>query len=327
MKKITLGFSILVASAIFIAGCNKKVTEAPVADMEFDSAIEASFATSAISDIDMICGFLGENAYPKFVSPAANSTGTMTVINNTLAPQSAQITWSNVICADGKTRNGRIVMTYSFTDINSNYYRDYGFNGNLQLIDYTVDGWSIDDSVSLNAGMTRIKNLAPSANPNPATTKLKWSVDGYFKIVNVADPTKRIDWVGTLYKTLQNTAQLAPTALTAVTWSAAIVEYDGTFRGTTIGNVPFTYSVSTEKPLVRDYRCSPDKAIGITTTPSVAIVNSEFHPIINGVASFTTGTSKDKEPRVIDYGTEGAPCDNSGTIYIKGISYKVDFKK
>jgi hypothetical protein len=27
----------------------------------------------------------------------------------------------------------------------------------------------------------------------------------------------------------------------------------------------------------------------------------------------------------MDYGTEGAPCDNSGTISIKGISYKVDF--
>ena len=91
--------------------------------------------------------------------------------------------------------------------------------------------------------------------------------------------------------------------------------------------VPFTYTVGTDKPLVRDYRCSPDKAIGISTTPSVAIINSEFHPIVNGVASFTTGTSTDKAPRVIDYGTEGAPCDNSGTIYIKGISYKVDFKK
>lgn len=324
MKKITLGFSILAAAtSIFMASCNKKVTEAPVADMEFDSAIEASYATSAIGDIDMICGFLGENAFPKFVAPAANSTGTMTVINNTLAPQSAQITWSNALCMDGKTRNGRIVMTYSFTDINSNYYRDYGFNGNLQLIDYTVDGWSIDDSVSLSAGMTRIKNLAPSSNDY---SKLRWSVDGYFKFVNVADPSKRMDWVGTLYKTLQSVTP-APSALTAVNWSVAVVQYDGVFRGTTIGNVPFTYTVGTDKPLVRDYRCSPDKAIGISTTPSVSIINSEFHPIINGVASFTTGSSTDKEPRVIDYGTEGAPCDNSGTIYIKGISYKVDFKK
>lgn len=325
MKKITLGFSILAAAtSIFMASCNKKVTEAPVADMEFDSAIEASYATSAIGDIDMICGFLGENAFPKFVAPAANSTGTMTVINNTTAPQSAQITWSNVICADGKTRNGRIVMTYSFTDINSNYYRDYGFNGNIQLVDYSVDGWSIDDSVSLSAGVSRIKNLAPSAG---YYSKLKWSIDGYFKFVNIADPTKRIDWIGTIYKTLQNTAQLAPSALTAVTWTNAVVEFDGVFRGTTIGNVPFTYSVNPEKPLVRDYRCSPDKAIGISTTPSVAIVNSEFHPIINGVVSFTTGAEKEKEPRVIDYGTEGSPCDNSGTIYIKGISYKVDFRK
>ncbi|MBL7920666.1 MAG: hypothetical protein JNJ40_10155 [Bacteroidia bacterium] len=324
MKKITLGFSILAAAtSIFMVSCNKKVTEAPVADMEFDSSIEASYATSAVQDIDMICGFLGENAFPKFVAPAANSTGTMTVINNTLAPQSAQITWSNCICADGKTRNGRIVMTYSFTDINSNYYRDYGFNGNLQLVDYSCDGWSIDDSVSLSAGLSRIKNLVPNSGNY---SKLRWSVDGYFKFVNIADPTKRIDWVGTLYKTLQSSSP-APTALTAITWTNAVVAYDGVYRGTTVGSKAFTYSVNPEQPLIRDYRCSPDKAIGISTTPSVAIVNSEFHPIINGVASFTTGAEKEKEPRVIDYGTEGAPCDNSGTIYIKGISYKVDFRK
>jgi len=313
-----------VASAIFITSCNKKVTEAPVADKEFQTSIDASYAVSTVTDIDMICGFLGEAAYPTFVMPAPGSTGTITVVNHTAMPQSASITWDpNTKCMDGKVRSGSIVMTYSFTDINSNYYRDYGFNGNLSLNNYVVDGWSVDDSISSTAGMTRIKNLAPSANPNAATTKLRWSIDGYFNFRNVATPTQTMAMIGTLYKTLSNTAQLAPNNLTAITWSAAVVEYTGTVHGNTNGNVPYTYSISPTQPLVRNYGCSPDKVIGVTSTPSVAPIYEQFHPIINGVASFTTST---KEPRSIDYGTAGAPCDNSGTITIKGITYNVDFK-
>lgn len=322
MKKITLGFSILVASSVFLTSCNKKVTEAPVADTEFQTAIEASFVNTAITDIDMICGFLGENQYPKFVSPAPGSAGTITVINNTSTPQSASITFSNTKCLDGKVRSGNIVMTYSFTDINSNYYRDYGFNGNITLNNYTVDGWLIDDSVSLTVGASRIKNLATAANQTPATTKLRWSIDGYFKFTNIADPSKKMVWLGTMYKTLANTAQLAPTALTAVNWSLAVVNYDGNYKGYTIGDIPYTFSITPENPLVRNYTCSPDKVLGISTTPTVSIINSEYHPIVNGTGTFVTSS---KEPRFMDYGTEGAPCDNSGTISIKGISYKVDF--
>ncbi|MDO8998829.1 MAG: hypothetical protein Q7W45_03615 [Bacteroidota bacterium] len=327
MKKITLSFSVLIATAIFITSCNKKETPAPEADTEFQTAIDASFANTVVTDIDMICGFLGENSYPKFVAPAPGSTGTITVVNNTVSPQSASITFNNTKCMDGKTRSGSIVMTYSFTDINSNYYRDYGFNGNISLNNYVVDGWMIDDSVSLTVGASRIKNLAPASNQNPATTDLRWSIDGYFKMTKIDTPSKKLAWVGTLNKTLSNTKQLLPTALTAVNWSLAVVAYDGTFKGHTLNDVPYTFTVGLENPLVRNYTCSPDKVIGISTTPSVSVINSEFHPFINGVASFTTGTDPKIYPRSIDYGSEGAPCDNSGTILIKGISYKVDFKK
>ena len=329
MKKITLGFSILAAAGIFVAGCNKKVTAAPVADTEFQSTIDATYAASIITDIDMICGFLGEGAYPKFVSPVAGSQGTITVLNNTTTPQSASITFGDpthpVSCLDGKTRTGSIVMTYSFTDINSNYYRDYGFIGNIGLNSYVVDGYSVDDSVSTHVGQIALKNLAASANPNPAAVKLKWSINGYINIRNIADPTKNMAWVGSLNKTLANTAQLAPNNTTAITWTAAIVNYDGSFHGFTPGNVPYTYTISTATPLVKNYTCSPDKVIGVSTTPSITPVNSEFHPFIGGITSFTTST---KEPRAIDYGLSGGtPCDNSGSITIKGISYNVDFKK
>lgn len=325
MKKITLSFSILLATAIFVTSCNKKVTPEPVVDTELQSSIDVSFLNSSVQDIDMMAGFLAENSYPKFVAPAPGSPGTITVVNNTISPQSASITWNNTKCLDGKTRSGSIVITYSFTDINSNYYRDYGFNGNISLNNYVVDGWNIDDSVSLTVGASRMKNLAASANPNPATTKLKWSIDGYYKFTNVADPSKKMVWLGTMYKELFNTATLAPTNLVAITWSLAIVNYTGKFSGYTEGNVPYTFEINADKPLVREYTCSPDKVLGISVTPTVSVVNSEFHPVIAGVGSFTTASL---EPRSIDYGGEAtAPCDNSGSVTIKGISYKVDFKK
>ncbi|MEI8137959.1 MAG: hypothetical protein WCH21_11590, partial [Bacteroidota bacterium] len=72
MKKITLGFSILVASAIFITSCNKKTNPAPEADMEFDTTVDATYANTTVTDVDMICGFIGESvAVPKFVSALA----------------------------------------------------------------------------------------------------------------------------------------------------------------------------------------------------------------------------------------------------------------
>ncbi|MBA2612393.1 MAG: hypothetical protein H0U95_10505 [Bacteroidetes bacterium] len=328
MKKITLGFSVLAVVALFLTSCNKKEAEAPVADTEFDSAIDASYANTIATDIDMIAGFLGENAYPKFVNVAP---GQATISPVTIPGVSTSMTWpANTKCADGKVRSGTIVVTYSFTDINANYYRDYGFIGFISLNNYIVDGWMVDDSTTMPVNNTTprftIKNLAPSANPNAATTKLKWNISGYLNMTNVADPSKKMVWNGSINKTISNTSALVPlpTNLTPITWTMAVVEYEGSFKGFTPGNVPYTYTVGVEKPLVRDYKCSPDKVLGITTSPTVAPVYSEFHPFINGVASFTTAA---KDPRSIDYGSENVPCDNAGTITIKGISYKVDFKK
>ncbi|MDP1802226.1 MAG: hypothetical protein Q8L81_12790, partial [Bacteroidota bacterium] len=295
MKKITLGLSVLAVVALFLTSCNKKEAPAPVADTEFESAVDASYANTIATDIDMIVGFIGENAYPKFVNVAAGLAQPTIAVDNTVPGQSS-MTWPSggVKCADGKVRSGTIVVTYSFTDINASYYRDYGFIAFVSLNNYVVDGWSIDDSTTMPANNTTprftITNLAPSANPNPATTKLKWSISGYLNIKNVADPTKRMVWNGKMNKTISNTSSLLPPPnnLTPITWTMAVVEYDGEFKGVTPGNVPYTYTVGTEKPLVRNYTCSPDKVLGFTTTPSVSVVNSEFHPFISGVASFTT---------------------------------------
>ncbi len=320
MKKITLGFSILAASAVFLTSCNKKVTEAPVADKEFQSSIDASYANTIVTDIDALCGFLGENANPKFFNGAP---GTPTITPGNVPNISASMTWpaAGQLCMDGKKRSGSILMTYTYTGPVAPYYRDYGFKAIVTLNNYHVDGWHVDDSTSFI-----ITNLAASANPNPATTKLRWSLEGNFNMTNDADPTKKMSWIGKLNKTLVNTAQLGPNNLTAISWTAAICSYEGSFSGVTPGNIAYTYTVGTDKPLVRNYTCSPDKVLGVSTTPTMSIVNSEFHPFIDGIASFTTVVTG-KEPRSIDFGTEGTPCDNSGTITIKGITYEVDFKK
>jgi hypothetical protein len=68
-------------------------------------------------------------------------------------------------------------------------------------------------------------------------------------------------------------------------------------------------------PLTRNFGCSPDYYI-----------NKEQHPIIKGKVTFKTG---EKAVRVIYYGDQqnNAYCDNSGVVYIEGISYNVDFMK
>jgi hypothetical protein len=154
-------------------------------------------------------------------------------------------------------------------------------------------------------------------------------MSGIVKLVSDSLPVKRMVWDGSITKKLLNTPSPAPSSTTSIVWTNAVVSYDGSFKGYTPGEVAYTYSINPEKPLIRNFTCSPDKVLGVSSTPSVSILNSEFHPFIDGVASFTTASLY---PRSINYGTDeyGAivtPCDNSGSVTIKGISYKIDFKK
>jgi hypothetical protein len=86
--------------------------------------------------------------------------------------------------------------------------------------------------------------------------------------------------------------------------------------------------------LVRNFLCYPDKIGTVSLTPSGNNFSltprfEEFHPFVSGIASFTTG---DKYPRQIYFGNEGgtdlpAQCDNTGEVLIKGIVYRVNFRK
>ncbi len=318
MKKITLGFSILAIAATLFTGCNKKTNPEPIADKEFQSSVDVSYANSLVTEVDMICGFLGETAFPKFF---VNAPGSQTVaINNSTNLYS--ITWpANTKCMDGKIRTGSISLAVAPSTIGINYYRDANFTSTVTLTNYRVDGWKLIDSVKLV-----IKNN----NTNFFTydiDKLTWTMSGIVKLVSDSLPVKTMVWDGSLTKRIVSATK--PSSITAISWTNAVVSYDGSFKGYTPSEVAYTYSINPEKPLIRNFTCSPDKVLGVSSTPSVAIINSEFHPFIDGVASFTTASLY---PRSINYGTDeyGAlvtPCDNSGSVTIKGISYKIDFKK
>lgn len=318
MKKITLGFSILAIAATLFTGCNKKTNPEPIADKEFQSSVDVSYANSIVTEIDMICGFLGETAFPKFF---VNAPGSPTVtINNSTNLYS--ITWpTNTKCMDGKTRTGSISLAVAPSTIGINYYRDANFTSTVTLNNYHVDGWKVLDSVALVIKNNNTNFFAYDID------KLTWTMSGIVKLVSDSLPAKTMVWDGSVTKHLVSATK--PSSITAISWTNAVVSYDGSFKGYTPGEVAYTYSINPEKPLIRNFTCSPDKVLGVSTTPTVSVLNSEFHPFIDGVASFTTASLY---PRSINYGTDEygsivTPCDNSGSVTIKGISYKIDFKK
>ncbi|MFO0435145.1 MAG: hypothetical protein ACK5ZT_07855, partial [Sphingobacteriaceae bacterium] len=177
---------------------------------------------------------------------------------------------------------------------------------------------------------------------------LTWNIAGTLILADTTDnggnKNDDIKWVGNLNKTLVNSttsSSIHPSSLLPIRWITgmfgvqtgtantsnnavnpngvnAIVKYSGSATGfTTKDGAQSTYSftILDGKELYRNFGCSPDYYI-----------NPEQHPIRKGVVEFKTG---DKAVRTVYYGDEknNEYCDNSGIIYINGISYTVDFWK
>jgi hypothetical protein len=322
---------IVMSLSLFIVSCGKKPNVEPVPDKEFKSSIDASYAAMIATDIDMICAYVGENnLVPKFYYHQPQLAGTaysVTVSNdNSVDGRNLFIVFNNTKCLDGRMRDGTIKMNYKSANPNAVYYRSFEFVGNVSLIGYKVDGWSVELRNSFF-----IKNLLPSPSYSSAKTNLSWSLGGDFDLKHPNDPTKNIHANINLTKTLANTSSpivFAPSQAAAINWSLAVVEYKGTMFGETAGNVPFKYEINNSRPLIRDFTCYPDKISGVAiASNSITSRFEEYHPFLNGAASFTTSTAY---PRVIYYGSEdgSAPqCDNTGAVAIKGISYPVNFAK
>jgi len=349
MKKITLGCSFLLAATLLIVSCNKKDNVAPEPDLDFQSAKDASFANSAIIELETIVSYAGDNQFNSnyFAVPSGQALPTATITNQvdtSGANKKITITYvDSVRCVDGKKRNGSIIIDYTTSNfsIGGKFYRRPGYVAKVTLNNYWVDGILIGQAAPFEIRNTTAFNF------NSATTNETWTMDGYFSIKEqnyMQDSSKNMIWKGKLTKTLLNTSD--PSILTAnlnnpINWvvyvnnkpvNGAKVAYTGTITGVTKRVVSYTYVVDetkTDKALYRDFTCSPDPLLNVITTPTVSSVYSEWHPVISGVASFTSLGQGTTEERTIVYGDESGakPCDNSGVITIKGISYAIDFRK
>jgi hypothetical protein len=337
MKRV-IAFVPLFISMLLLTSCvDKKANVAPEPDTEIASARDVSHALFCLTDIDMICSYIGEDQF--YTNPYTAVNGTITP-NRNLIGQYLIYSWYKTACVDGKFREGTVFLKYALDPVhfpqqtpNSLYMREKGFAGRLSLTDYYVDGWKIEI-----VNDAYIYNALASSDYDPAVTKLTWYIGGKFKFIKESHPDSSMTIDFRINKTLVNSTSkevfnaTKTNKNTNIQWSNGIVAYDGEMNGTTFSGEPFTMTISKQTPLVRDWSCSPDRYLGVaaTATPGVFAPTAEqFHPFVKGVATFVPGN---KYPRQIFYGNEGDPdlqpqCDNTGMILIKGNSYKVTFYK
>jgi len=352
MKRSTLGFSILAASAAFVFSCSPKKVDPPLADTEVQSSIYASFANYVVSDIEMACSFMAENNYGtsnmfygEYPGSSSGTSGTVVVTRDTTQnpangnEDQMSMSWNNSKCLDGNFRDGSIFL-YVPQISNQRYAHEALFQGRITFSTYKINGWTIE--LFNDAAPIYIYSTLKVGKYSNATTNLTWRVAGKLKMTHPSDPNKNMVWDGELFKTLKNTANplVFPVSQKgAITWSLAIIGYDGKVNGSgpqideegkVTPNVAYTMKIESPQQLIRDFQCAPDQVTGVTFTIQPGVVvkrGSEHHPFKAGVASFTVGSGY---PRQIYYGNEGDPllaaqCDNVGEVMIKGISYRINF--
>lgn len=348
MKKHSVLICTTLAAGWVLFSCTKKPDVAPVADTEVKTSIDAAYATQLVSDVEMICSFIGEDhstGYQKFYGPVPASLSSFSIIR---AGNRISINYNNTMCRDGKVRDGSIWLFFKEAEYathpitgNENYIRDYNFTGRITLEEYKVDGWLIDnkDYENPNSGTNNttvlITNLRADSK-TPVSGNLQWTLSGGFTMRKNADS---MAWKGTITKTLDNTGDtkvFAANAQSAIDWSMAKISYRGEAKGYTPGNVPYTIKYSDKAPLRRDFSCFPDKVKDVNNGTTLSPNFREFHPITSGIAYFTTGNAYPREiyfdNTQITYGGDLSPidlpaqCDNKAAVQIKGIFYPIDLK-
>ncbi len=354
MNKLNFGIFAALITGMVLSSCKKEPNVAPSKDEEVQTSIDATYATFLVSDVEMICSWIAEDASTGaqkfYIADSLKNTGGDVIVIRSNITNRVSINFNNTYCMDGRVRDGslfiffkeEVFMQYPPTG-NENYMRDYNFTGRITCEEYKVDGWLVDNSdfESDDPNQTNypilLKNLRPN-NSTPVAGNLKWSFQGAFKMKNGSDS---MAWKGTLTKTLENTSNtkvFATNAQSAINWSLATISYTGQAKGYTPGNVPFSMKFyDGNLSLKRDFTCFPDKVSGVALTNSLSPQISEFHPFTSGVVSFTTGTAYPREiyfdNTQYSYGGEDNPvplaaqCDNKATVQIKGIFYPIDLKK
>lgn len=318
MKKHATKYVLLLVGTALLFNCKKtsQRTESPdpfTYSNELQSSKDLSLALSSLCDVEMIAAYIGEYEYPKCYQSTFASTGTTTAVVDRQAKM-ASFSFNNALCADGKKRSGSILLNYNLGSLasNANYYHDFGYSALLTLVDYSVDGWRIEN-FNTTTPFT-LKNMVSNASYNPAINTLSWELSGKFKMTKISDSTNVIIIEGKLSKELVNTADTTvfkPSKKTEINWDSSKLNYSGQFIGTTSGSTPFNFTIDPAKPLYRNLNCS------VTITNNAEALHS--HPFISGVATLTTSTY---HPRVIDYGPNMA-CDKEATVSFHGESYTI----
>jgi hypothetical protein len=293
---------------------------------------------------------------------AGGTAGTVSCQRDpTPGAKTMNINFNKAKCMDGRFREGEIRMDFDYAVLNvkggnpnSQYYHEYGYGCRVSLNQYKVDGWIIDEYDPQFPGYIYNELTGPK------TGQFRWRIAGKYAMVHPSDNKKNIVWDGLIFKTLllpedpiQQKKVLdytRPQGRPVITWSNSVVSYSGTIKGKTdvvrdtlslsppvgsfSGGIDYGVNILENSQLVRDFSCYPDKVASVSVAPgtnntfSLLLRYEEYHPFVKGIASFTTG---EKYPRQIYFGNEGGDleqqCDNTGEVLIKGISYRVNFRK
>src|SRR5688572_18208292 len=198
MKKLNLGISAALVAGMVFFSCKKEPNVAPAVDTEVQTSIDATYATFLVSDVEMICSWIGEDAsfgaQKFYIADTTRNTGGAAIIIRSSSNNRVTINYNNTLCMDGRLRDGTLYLIfkeqihsqYPLTG-NENYIRDYNFTGRITCEEYKVDGWLVDntDIDSFDPNQTNypvlIKNLRKQQNP-PIAGNLQWSFQGSFKI-------------------------------------------------------------------------------------------------------------------------------------------------
>jgi len=307
-KQFILTLSTLVlAGSLMLTSCRKKTKEEEDVDKDQTEASENHYAESTMNDIAAMSSqstesgtlttFRMNESNDFFMSACANVSSTS---NRTYT---VDFGTTPCLCADGKMRSGKLMFDYSASTTPTTmpvHYRNPGFKCSVTSSNYVVDGYTV------NIVSKTIENTTPLASVSPslaAGAKLTWSISANVSIIKPSGGGT-ITWNCNRTKTLLNTND--PNCYvdqnTAINWTKAKIQLDGSANGTTASNNSYTSVITA---LVRDFGgCK---------------VGNRY-PFISGKIDFTPGS---KATRYIDFGN--GSCDNNGTITIKGITYTFSF--
>lgn len=336
---------LLIAATLLFTVCKKPTPNTPPEpDKEVQSALDATWATYVVTDMVMMCGYLGENDYLEH--PYLHLEGTP--FNNQVkavrdpSEERLSMVFNQTECTDGRLRHGEVRMTYKpdpinnpFANPNSNYFHEFGFAGELSLSDFRTDSFLITMGPKGKPERGYVINQLDTNEFNQDEVNISWEIRSKFHFQHPEDSTgaSDIEWEGKIFMVLTNTADdsvFSRDREPAIIWERAVVGYYGEVTGK-IGTTPFTYSIKESQMLIRDFSCAPDRVRGVKLDPqnNLEKLDLTHHPFVKGVAVFTIG---DKYPRQIYFGNESNSglawqCDNVGEVMIKGIAYRVNFRK